>query len=324
MKRMKVEDAVGKPLAHDVIQYGPGTKKVLYRRGHVISSENLEDLKDSGNYRVYVNEGKGETGVHEEEAAMRMARAAAGENIAIKDPSKGRVRLAAEAPGLLKVNTDAITEVDLLKDFVIATKRKDTGVKTDEEVASVKIFPLAIEEARLKKVEKILEENKPVIKVIPPQIEKIAVLITGNEIYSGRIDDAFESALKKKLKPYNLTINRTEILPDDKEKIMEMILECKDEGFELILTTGGMAIDAGDMTPEAIEETGAKILPRGTPVFPGNMTMVAYLDGVPILGLPACVIPDQRTSFDFLLPRVLANEELTKRDIAELGHGGLL
>lgn len=311
-------------MAHDVIQYGPGTKRVLFKRGHLISSEDLDKLKDTGNYHVYISEGEDDRGIHEEEAALRIAQSAAGENISPTNPSKGRVRLVTESPGLLKVKSGVVKQVNLEDGFVLATQLNNSGVRKSQEVASTKIAPLVIEEDKLERVEEILEDNKPVIKVIPPQIEKIGVIITGKEVYEGRIEDAFKPTLEKKLKPYGLTITKSIILPDDEKKIQEKILEYKREGLELILVTGGMAVDAGDVTAKAIKSTGAEVIPRGTPIFPGNMAVIAYLEDVPILGLPACVLPDPQTSLDFLLPRALAKEKITNEDIAELGHGGLL
>ncbi|KXB02342.1 hypothetical protein AKJ44_00695 [candidate division MSBL1 archaeon SCGC-AAA261F17] len=324
MKRVRVEDSIGKPLAHDVIQYGPEVKRVLFKRGHLISSEDLDKLKNAGNYYVYISEEENDRCIHEEEAALRIARASAGENISITEPSKGRVRLLSETPGLLKVKPDIVGQVNLEDGFVFATRLNNSGVRKSQEVASTKIVPLVIEEEKLEQVEKILEDNKPVIEVIPPKIEKIGVIIAGKEVYEERIEDAFKPVLEEKLKPYGLTITKSIILPDDEEKIKEKIIEYKNGGLELILVTGGMAVDAGDVTANAIRGTGARVIPRGTPIFPGNMAMVAYLEDVPVLGLPACVIPDPQTSFDFLLPRVLAKEEITNEDIAELGHGGLL
>ncbi|MBS3815169.1 MAG: molybdopterin-binding protein [Hadesarchaea archaeon] len=324
MKRVKVDNSIGEPLAHDVIQYGPKVKKILFERGHVVKKKDLNKLKNAGNYYVYVSEDDADLGVHEEKAATRIAKAAAGPNVTFKSPTKARVRLLAESPGLLKVNLDLLKKINLEEDFVLATKRNNTGVMEREEIASTKIAPLAIGKEELDKVKNLLEENKPVLKVIPPKIKKIGVIITGDEIYEGRIEDAFESTLTEKLETYKLTISKSTILPDNKKKIKNKIIEYKEDGIELILVTGGMAVDAGDVTPDAIRDTKAEVIPRGTPIFPGNMAMIAYLDNTPVLGLPACVLPDQVTSFDFILPRILAGEKLTKEDIAELGHGGLL
>ncbi|MBA7505806.1 putative competence-damage inducible protein [subsurface metagenome] len=317
---MKVEDAIGEPLAHDVVRYGPGIKTVLFKRGHVVRVEDIEQLKDAGNYFVYV--GGEEEGIHEDEAAIRMARAAMGENLSQRGPDKGSITLIAEKPGLLKVNVDVIKQVNLIDDFTFVTRVNDTGVKKGAVVGAAKIVPLTVDENRMRKVEEILEKNKPVFQVISPKINKVGVIVTGTEVYDGRIKDAFVPVLKEKLGEYGLDVHESTILPDDEEKIKEKILEFKEKGHELILVAGGMAVDSGDLTPTAIKNTGADVVSRGAPTFPGAMIMLAYLDGVPILGLPACVLPDKRTSFDRILPRVLAKEKITREEIAELGHGG--
>lgn len=323
VKRVKAEGAVGKPLAHDVVRYGPGLKAILFKRGHVVQRENVEKLKETGNYFVYIAEGR-EDGVHEDEAALRMARASAGENISYAKPNQGKVNLLAEKPGLLKVNADVVKRINLIDDFVLATQANNTGVRKGGVVGAVKIVPLTVEESRMKEVKEILEENKPVLRVVPPKVKKIGIIITGTEVYEGRVKDAFEPALRKKLADYDPDIRESVVLPDDEEKIREKIIEFKEKGYGLILVAGGMAVDSEDVTPAAVKNTSADVVSRGVPTFPGSMTMVAYLNDTPILGLPACVIPDKRTSFDLLLPRVLAKERITKEELAELGHGGLL
>ncbi len=315
---MRVEDAIGEPLAHDVVRYGPGVKIVLFKRGHVVRAEDVNQLKDTGNYFVYIGEG----GVHEDEAAIRMARAAMGENLSYKGPDKGSIKLIAEKPGLLKVKVDVLKQVNLIDDFVFVARVNNTGVKKGDVVGAAKIVPLTVDEGRMRKVEEILEKNKPVLEVIPPKIKKVGVIVTGTEVYEGRIKDAFVPVLKEKLGDYGLDVHESTILPDEEEKIKEKILEFKEKGHELILVTGGMAVDSGDLTPVAIKNTGADVVSRGAPIFPGAMIMLAYLKGVPVLGLPACVLPDKRTSFDRILPRVLAKEKITREEIAELGHGG--
>ena len=140
--------------------------------------------------------------------------------------------------------------------------------------------------------------------------------------YSGKIQDAFGPAVKRKLEEYNCELVRQVILPDDKEKIKEAIKDALNDGAELVMCTGGMSVDPDDMTPTAIKETGAELVTYGSPVLPGAMLLVAYNGDVPILGLPGCVMYNKRTAFDLVLPRVLANEKVTFEDIAKLGHGG--
>lgn len=322
VKRVKTEDAIGKPIAHDVVRYGPGLKSILFKRGRVITAADVEKLKDTGNYSVYITEKK-EEGVHEDEAATRMVRALAGGNISYTKPNQGKVNLLAKTPGLLKVKAGVVKQVNLIDNFIISVKPNKTGVRKAELVGSVKIVPLTVEEDQMRRVEEILKHNKP-IQVVPPKLKRIGAIITGTEVHEGRVKDAFEPALRKKLAGYELKIQEAIVVPDDEEKIEGKILAFKEKGYELILVAGGMAVDAGDVTPAAIRKTGAEIISRGVPTFPGSMIMIAYLDGTPILGLPACVIPDKRTSFDLLLPRVLTKEKITREEIAELGHGGML
>ncbi len=323
VKRVKAEDAIGKRLAHDVVRYGPGLKSVLFKRGHVITIADVERLKDTGNYSVYAA-GRGEEGVHEDEAATRMAQASAGENVFWVRPNQGKVNLLAKVPGLLKVKADVIKQINLIDDFIFSTRPNYTGVKKGGLVGSVKIVPLMVGGGRMRKVEEILKRNKPVLKVTPTKVKKIGIVITGTEVYEKRIKDAFLPALREKLAGYGLKVRETVVVPDDEEKIREKIIGFKREGCELILVAGGMAVDAGDVTPAAIRKTGAEVISRGVPVFPGSMMMLAYLGSTAIMGLPACVFVDKRTSFDLLLPRVLAKEKATKAELAELGHGGLL
>ncbi len=323
MKQVNVEDSVGKPLAHDIIRYGPGVKTVLFKRGHVVQAGDVEKLKDAGNYSVYIAE-EAEGEVHEDDAASRMARALAGENLSYSKPDKGRVAMLAEAPGLLRVKLDVVRQVNPVDDFIFVTRADELGVRKRQIVGVVKIVPLVVDEGQMKHVEEILTENEPVLRVITPHIKKVAVAVTGTEVYERRTEDAFLPALSKKLGEYGLTIQESAVLPDDEREIKDKILEFKRNGHELILVTGGMAVDAGDVTPAAIRDTGAEIVSRGAPTFPGAMIMLAYLGETPIIGVPACVIPDKRTSLDRILPRVLAGEKMTKESIAELGVDGLL
>ena len=322
MKKVKVENAIGRQLAHDVIRYGPGVKIILFKRGHVITAADVEGLKDAGNYSVYITE-KREKDVHEDEAATRIAFASAGKNVSYAKPNNGMVGLLAKTPGLLKVKEDVIKRVNLIDNFVVSTKQSNTGVKKGEFLGAVKIIPLTVDEDRMKKVEEILKRGKP-IQVVPPKLNKIGAIITGTEVHNGRVKDAFEPALREKLADYGLKLRQSIVVPDDEEKIREKILAFKKRGYELILVTSGMAVDACDVTPAAIRKTGAEVISRGIPVFPGSMIMVAYLGGTAILGLPACVITDKRTSFDLLLPRVLAKEKISRAELAKMGHGGLL
>jgi len=322
-KKVRVEDAIGKKLAHDVICYGPGLKSVSFKRGHAVTKDDIDKLKNTGDYYVLV-EDDDEKGVHEEDAALRMARASVDSSVFFSRPHSGKVSLFAKVSGLLRVKSDIIIRVNLVDDFIFSTKKNNVWVKKGAHLGSVKIVPLRVDASKMKKVEEIMKSHKPIVKISPLKVRKIALVITGTEVYEGRIKDAFYPTLSAKLAEYGLKIGSKVIVPDDPEKIKKKITAFKRKGYELILVASGMAVDAGDVTPTAIRKTGAEVVARGVPIFPGSMAMVAYLHGTPILGLPACVIPDKITSFDIFLPRVLVGDKITRREVAELGHGGIL
>jgi molybdopterin biosynthesis enzyme len=146
---------------------------------------------------------------------------------------------------------------------------------------------------------------------------------TGSEVFSGRIEDKFGPVVRAKLEALGSELMAQRFAPDDSATIVAEIQRFREEGAELILVSGGMSVDPDDRTPGAIRQAGAHVVSYGTPMLPGSMLMVAYLDEVPVFGLPGCVIHDPYTSFDVLLPRVCAGERIVKEDIVALGYGGL-
>ena len=147
--------------------------------------------------------------------------------------------------------------------------------------------------------------SEPILNVLPFHPKKFAVITTGSEVFKGRIEDKFTPILVGKLAEYGCEMTYHKTCDDDPAGITAAILEAKAAGCELIFTTGGMSVDPDDRTPLAIKNTGAEIITYGAPVLPGAMFLVSYLDGVPVCGLPGCVMYAKRTIFDLLLPRLL-------------------
>ena len=153
---------------------------------------------------------------------------------------------------------------------------------------------------------------------------KAGIITTGSEVYSGRIDDKFTPVIEEKLAEYGCPTAFRKLLPDAHAEITQAIMQMADDGAELILCTGGMSVDPDDRTPLAIKNTGERVVSYGAPVLPGAMFMLAYLDsGVPIVGLPGCVMYAKRTIFDIVLPRLVAGLDVTPEQLAALGEGGL-
>ena len=113
------------------------------------------------------------------------------------------------------------------------------------------------------------------------------------------------------------------ICDDDLEMIVDAAQNYLDAGADFLIFTGGMSVDPDDLTPTAIRKLGADIISHGVPSQPGNMTLVAYLNEVAILGVPGAAISLPTTVFDVLLPQIFAGDKFTKKDLINLGDGGL-
>jgi len=320
LKKIKVEDAVGRVLAHDITEIIPGKKKdVAFKRGKVIEKEDIEKLLDLGKGHIYVFE-KEIKGIHEEEAAIRIAESIKDENMELMPPKEGKVSIKSKGEGLFYVNLKHLVEINNIKNVLLSVIPNRYPVKKGDIVAATRIIPLYISEKELKKVEKVAE--KGIISIKPFKYFKIGLVITGSEVSSGRVKDA-SNMVEEKLKNYGHDVIGKNIVPDNIGKIKAAILDLFDKGAEMVLTTGGLSVDPDDVTKEGIEATGAEVLFYGTPVFPGAMFLVARLKGRYILGAPACIYYNRYTVFDIVLTRLMAGERMHKRDIIKLSYGGL-
>jgi molybdenum cofactor synthesis domain-containing protein len=322
LKVIPVEEAVGLPLAHDITEIVPGKHKgPAFRRGHVIRPEDVSKLLDVGKAHIYVMElDPGE--LHEEDAARRLARAAAGSNIRLTEPVEGRVNLIAESAGLLKIDAQRLYDFNALGDLMLATLPGDRYVKKGEVIAGTRTIPVFVTEDLVKKAEAICKD-KPIVTIAPIPARRVRLIVTGSEVFSGRIKDGFGPVVKQKLANMETEVEDIKFAPDDPAVIAAHIKDAKQAGADLILVSGGMSVDPDDKTPEGIRQSGATVVSHGFPVLPGSMFLMAYLGETPVLGLSGCVMHDSFTAFDVLLPRLLAGEKISRGDIVAMGHGGL-
>ena len=182
------------------------------------------------------------------------------------------------------------------------------------------MIPLAVKKELMERA--VTVTGKPLINILPYVKKHARVAVTGNEIKSGIVKDKFTETLGNKLAEYGIGIDEVVYTGDDSKYITDTILGFAEAGTDMIFCTGGMSVDPDDKTPLAIRNTGADIISYGAPVLPGAMVMLAYLDGVPVAGLPGCVMYARRTVFDLLLPRIAADDPVSRKDIVRLGAGG--
>jgi formylmethanofuran dehydrogenase subunit E len=111
------------------------------------------------------------------------------------------------------------------------------------------------------------------------------------------------------------------IVPDDRKAITEGIGRLIDGGTDLLITTAGLSVDPDDVTRQGLVDAGATNMLYGAPILPGAMTLLARIEKIPVIGVPACARYFKTTSLDLVLPRILAQERITRRDLARMGHG---
>ena len=323
MKQIRIEDSVGCILSHDVTKIVPGEfKGRLFKKGHVIREEDIPKLLDIGKEHIYVWEPK-KGQLHENDAAIRVKDLVLGQGCYISEEIKeGKIDFFANTQGIVKINKDLLLKLNLLGEIIVSTIHNNTPVKKGEKIGATRVIPLIIDEKKILEAEKIIKEKIISVEEIKPK--KAVLITTGNEVYKGRIKDAFLPVLKEKLEYYGSEIVKQIILPDNKEMITENILKAIEEDkVDMIICTGGMSVDPDDVTPSAIKDCNGEIVTYGAPVLPGAMFLLAYYKNIPILGVPSCAMYSKRTIFDLVLPRILADEKLSFEDIARFGNGGM-
>ena len=323
MKKIKVEKAVGQRLGHDITGIIPGKSKgPVFKRGHVIRKEDIPKFHRLGKQHVWMEDPE-QNEIHEEEAAIRIARAVAGSGLISYQPREGKVELKAKIKGVLKVKVELLTMINAMGDLVLVTLHNNRLCEPGEVVAGTRMIPLFIAEEKIDQVETLCQQQGEVLELLYLEKKKVGIVITGTEVYEGLIEDAFAGVIRQKVEALGSQIIKKVVVPDDVKQIADGINTVYSGGSEVILVCGGMSVDADDVTPEGIMASGARVIFKGVPILPGSMFLYSLWNDVPVLGVPACVIHDPITILDLVLPRILAGDVLSKDEIAGMGHGGL-
>lgn len=321
MKKVNVENAVGMELCHDITEMKDGFKGAAFKRGHIIEQADIPHLLDIGKRTVFVwEEHAGE--IHEDDCARRMAAMVPVDGAHYTAPSEGKVLLLADQSGMLRVNTRLLNRINSIGDITIATLPDHYPVQPGARLASMRIVPLVTQESQIIEAEQLCSFQK-LLELLPYHHKKVGVIITGSEVYSGRIQDKFQPVVRAKMSHYPSEIVGITICDDDLDMIVGAAKAHLAAGADFLIFTGGMSVDPDDLTPTAIRQLGAQIVTHGVPAQPGNMTLVAYLGDIPILGVPGAAISLPTTIFDVLLPQIFAGQRLSKEELINLADGGL-
>ncbi len=326
MKQIETKNAVGHILCHDVTQIIRGvTKDAAFRKGHMITEEDIPVLLRMGKDHIYVWENDS-TLLHENDAANQLYDLCKNEHIYHGEVKEGKIEAFADCDGLFRLDRQKLLHINSFGEIMIAARHGNTPVRKGDKLAGMRIIPLLIKKEKMEQAKAVCG-GEPIFSVKPFLKKKAAVIATGNEIYYNRITDTFTPVVLDKLKEFGAEIIFQKVFDDNPQKITAGILTAIERGAQLVVCTGGMSVDPDDRTPLAIRNTGADLVTYGAPVLPGAMFLLSYFRAkdriVPIMGLPGCVMYAKRTVFDLALPRIMADDPITAEEIALLGKGGL-
>ena len=313
MQLIRTEDAVGSVLCHDITQIIPGVvKDAVFRKGHVVTEEDVPVLLSVGKEHLYVWE-KQEGMLHENDAAEVLRQVCQGEHMNASEAKEGKIELTAQCDGLLKINREKLNQVNALGQIVLASRHGNFPVKKGDKIVGMRVVPLVIEEEKMNHVKELCGEE-PIFTILPFHQMKVGIVTTGSEVYHGRITDKFTPVVKAKLEEAGMEVLGNVLCDDDSQMVTDAISEWIAKGAEFVVCTGGMSVDPDDRTPLSIRNATDEVITYGAPVLPGAMFMLAYKGEIPVAGLPGCVMYARRTIFDLVLPRIAAGERLSVED----------
>ena len=323
MKWIRTEDAVGHVLCHDMTQIIKDVYKgPRFRKGHVVTAEDIPVLRSMGKEHLYVWEAAPGM-VHENDAAERLLRLCGQENMTRSPVSEGKIELKAACDGLFLVDSSRLTAVNSQGQAIIATRKGGTAVRRGDKVAGMRAIPLLLPEEQLQSMEQAAG-TQPLLSLKPFVLKTACIVATGSEVKQGLVKDTFTPVVVEKLKAYGIEVQGVAYSGDGVENIRRAVLAMRAKRPDMILCAGGMSVDPDDNTPGGIQAADADVVCYGAPVLPGAMFLLGYFaDGMPILGLPGCVVYAGATIFDLLMPRIAAGVPVTRAQIAALGEGGL-
>lgn len=321
---MPLSEAEGKILGHNIA--GANGQRIL-RKGKPLTDEDLGKLRALGRASVYVAQMEDDD-VDENKAARRVAEAVCGPGLHITGVASGRANLLADEQGILRIDVERLTKINECNGITLTTLKTHSPVHARQIVATIKIIPYAVPESIVSLAEGIASGGRPIVRVDSLPSQSVGMVLSGSNSLRQRLVSDF-APLRDRIERLGSTISRTDFVALDDEEdetaLSAMLQQHVSTGTKLILIAGETAImDTHDIVPRAVERAGGHVESVGAPVDPGNLLMLAYLNDVPIVGAPGCARSRKTNIVDWILPRLLVGDRLTRRDIVELGHGGLL
>jgi hypothetical protein len=319
-----IEEAAGKILGHNV---SAADGRRALRKGRQLQADDVALLREAGRTTVYVAE-LGADDVSEDAASFRIATAVRGVGLRLTGPSAGRVNLRSDWLGVLRVDTAALAALNELEGITLATLASHTTVRPNQIAGTVKVIPFALPEELVRRAEQLTARRGPILRVDRLEPRKVGLVLLAGGGARERVETQF-APLRERIEALGSQLARTDYVDpgvDAAERDLANALDGQAKaGLDLIVLAGESAImDRADLAPRAAEQIGGRVECVGAPVDPGNLLMLAYLDRLPVLGAPGCARSRKANIVDWVLPRLLVGERLSRADVVSMGHGGLL
>ena len=317
---MPLKEAEGAVAVHSIRK-----GDLVLKKGTVIGKTEIAALTNADISEIVV--ARIEPGDESEDtAAAEIAAAVAGDGVRVERAFTGRANLFAEISGVLVVNKDGVDRLNKIHESItLATLPAFKPVVGGEMIATVKIIPFAVESSQRDAALGVATQAAPLLQVAPYRIREVGIVST---MLPGLAEKVIEKTLKvaqARLAPAGARIVAEQRVLHEQKALASALKEVLKTGAELVIVFGASAIaDRRDVIPAAIEAIGGKIEHFGMPVDPGNLLLLATVNGRPVLGAPGCARSPKENGFDWVLTRLLAGLPVSREAITEMGVGGLL
>jgi molybdenum cofactor cytidylyltransferase len=307
-----------------ILAHGLKLGTAALKKGRVLSRADLDVIAASGISEITV--ARLEPGdVGEDEAAERVASAAAGPGIRAAAPFTGRANLHAELRGLLVFDHQRIDRFNLVDEAItLGTLPPFAVVEPRQMVATVKIIPFAAPQAAVGACVEEAASGGPLLRVAAFQLLAVGLVQTRLPGLKESILDKTRQVTEGRLKALGCRLVLERRCGHISAELASVIGDAIG-GVDLLLIHGASAIlDRRDVIPAAIVAAGGRIDHFGMPVDPGNLLLLGHVEDRPVLGLPGCARSPKVNGFDWVLERLVAGLVVGPAEIMRMGSGGLL
>jgi hypothetical protein len=260
--------------------------------------------------------------IHEAEAGLRIAQAAAGTGVTVGSLAGGHWPLVAGHRGLLRVAVGPLTALNDIVGACVYTRFDGQIIDAGTTVARAKVTPLVLGADAVVRAERIARECDGLVRVAPFRPATIGVVV--QETLSADAAARFTAALTQKVAWFGSRLLTPIFVQPSEHAIAAAIEDVIIAGATVVLLAGAKSLDPLDPAFLALQNLGVDLDRYGVPVHPGSLFWLGHLGRHPLIGLPTCGLFAQLTSFDLVFPRLLAGEAVDAHTLSALAHGGLL